>query len=72
MVDNMEDLEEVLLDLLGDGFQLDVDSEGQVIIYTGLRETDDGELEKFVSDDDLEEDLDIDPDLEQLDLDDEE
>jgi len=72
MVDNMEDLEEGLIDLLGDGYQIDVDNEGQIVIYTGLCENDDGELETFVSEEDLEEDLDIDPDQEALDLDDEE
>ena len=69
MIDNMEDLEEALIDLFGDGFQIDVDNEGQVIIYTGLRETDDGDLEEFISEEDLEEDLDVDPDKEPLDLD---
>jgi hypothetical protein len=68
MIDNMEDLEEALIDLFGDGFQVDVDNEGQIIIYTGLKETDDGELEEFISDEDLEEDLDVDPDQEPLDL----
>lgn len=72
MIDNMEDLEEALIDLFGDGFQIDVDNEGQVIIYTGLRETDDGDLEEFISEEDLEEDLDVDPDKEPLDLDEDE
>jgi len=71
IVDTMEDLEEALTDILGNGFQVDVDNEGQIIIYTGLRETDDGELEEFVSEEDLEEDLEVDPDQEPLELDEE-
>ena len=69
---NIEDLEEGLVDLLGDNFSIDVDSEGQIVIYTGLREDEDGELEEFTSDEDLEEDPDIDPDQEELELDDDE
>lgn len=72
MIDTMEDLEEGLIDLLGDGYQIDVDSEGQIIIYTGLRETEDGDLEEFISDEDLEEDLEVDPDQEPLELDEDE
>ena len=68
MVDNIEDLEEALTDLLGDNFQIDVDNDGQLIIYSGLRESEDGELEEFISEDDMEEDLDIDPDQEALEL----
>lgn len=63
---NIEELEESLVDLLGDNFDIDTDSEGQIIIYTGLREDDEGELEEFVSEEDMEE-IDVDPDQEELD-----
>ena len=69
---NIEELEEGLAEIIGDFFTVDVDAEGQLIIYTGLQENEDGELVEFLSDEDLEEDLDIDPDQEALDFDDEE
>jgi hypothetical protein len=62
---NIEDLEEALEDILPAGFQIDTDSHGQLIIITGLQQDDDGELVDFVSEDD-EEDLDVDPDFEPL------
>lgn len=69
---NIEELEEGLVDLIGDNYTIDYDSEGQLIIYTGLQEDDDGELERFVSEEDMEEDLEVDPDQEELELDEDE
>lgn len=63
-----EELEEALQDILGNGYQIDKDNHGQIIIYTGLREEDDGELVEFESDDD---DDDFDPEFEPLDDEDE-
>jgi hypothetical protein len=71
MIDNVEELVDELSDLIGDNFSIKTNSKGQIIILTGLCENDDGELETFVSDEDLDEDLDIDPEQEPLDLDDE-
>lgn len=68
---NIEDLEEALDDLLPGGFSIETDNHGQIVIYTGLKQEDDGELVSF----DPEEDEDFDPDTEPLedeDVDDEE
>jgi hypothetical protein len=59
-----EELEEALQDILGNGYQIDKDNHGQIIIYTGLCEDDDGDLIEFESDDD---DDDFDPEFEPLD-----
>lgn len=70
---NIEELEEALEDILPNGFQIETDNHGQIIIYTGLQQDDDGELVDFVQEDD--EDEDVDPDFEPLedeDLDDDE
>lgn len=64
---NIEELEEALEDVLPNGFQIETDNHGQIIIYTGLMQDDDGELIDFVADDDEdEEDEDFDPDFEPL------
>lgn len=68
---NIEELEEALDEVLPAGYSIETDSHGQVIIFTGLSQDDDGELITF----DSEEDEDVDPDLEPLgdeDLDDDE
>lgn len=68
---NYEELEEALDELFPGGFSIETDNHGQLVIYTGLTEDDEGELIPI----DLEEDEDIDPDLDPLeddDLDDEE
>ena len=48
----LEDLEEALEELFPNGFEIDTDSEGQVIIYTNLMEDEDGELVEFEEPDD--------------------
>lgn len=62
---NIEELEEALEDILPNGFQIETDNHGQLIIYTGLQQDDDGELVTFVNEDE-DEDLDVDPDFEPL------
>lgn len=59
---NIEELEEALEEFLPAGFQIETDKHGQIIILTGLRQDDDGEL----VDVDDDEDVDFDPDFEQL------
>lgn len=70
-VETIEELEEALDDLFPDrNFSIETDSQGQIVIYTGLKQEDDGSLVTF----DVEEDEDFDPDTESLedeDLDDE-
>lgn len=63
---NYEELEEALDELFPNGFQIETDNHGQLIIYTGLVENDDEELIPM----DVEEDEEVDPDLEHLDEDD--
>lgn len=65
---NIEDLEEALEDILPTGFRLEADKHGQLVIFTGLRQDDDGELVEFESEEDEEdeEDPDVDPDFEPL------
>jgi hypothetical protein len=62
-ISTIEELEEALVDVLGDGFRIDEDNQGQLVIFTGLREDDDGELVEYIDDEDLEEDPDLDPDM---------
>ena len=68
---NYEELEEALDELFPNGFSIETDNHGQLVIYTGLIESEEGELVPA----DLEEDEDVDPDLDPLeddDLDDDE
>ncbi len=65
---NLEELEEALSDILPGDFHIDTDKHGEVIIFTGLRQDDDGEL---VGTDQDEEDTDFDPDFEPLEDEDE-
>jgi hypothetical protein len=67
---NIEELEEALDELFPGGFSIETDNHGQVIVYTGLKQDEDGELLPI----EIEEDEDFDPDTDQLeddDLDDE-
>jgi len=63
---NLEELEEALEEFLPAGFEIETNSKGQIVIYTNLKQDDDGEL---VSLDDYEED--VDPDFERLEDEDE-
>jgi len=63
---NLEDLEEALVEILGEDFEIVTDEEGQLVVWTGLKEDEDGELVDYLSDEDVEEDMEIDPDREVL------
>ena len=63
----LEELEEALTDVLGDGYRIDEDANGQFVIQTGLCIDDDGELKVYVDPDDLEEDPELDPDMDNVD-----
>ena len=65
---NYEELEEALDELFPGGFSIETDRHGQLIVYTGLSQEDDGELKVLDSD----EDEDADPDFEPLVEDDDE
>ena len=54
----LEELEEALEELLP-SYQIETDNDGQIIIYTGLTESDDGELVPFDEDEDEEGELDF-------------
>lgn len=51
-VSSLEELEEELGNILPRGFTIETDSQGQLIIHTGLSSDDDGELMEFESDED--------------------
>lgn len=52
-------LEELLSDYLPGGFQIEKSKKGEIIIYTGLRQDEDGELVDLKGDIDSEEDSDF-------------
>jgi len=60
---NYEELEEALDELFPNGFSIETDNNGQLIIHTGLIEDEEGELVAA----DIEEDEEVDPDLDHLD-----
>lgn len=62
---NIEELEEELSNILVAGYELGTDKNGQLVIYTKLRQDDDGELHQFEGDEDEddEEDEELDPDF---------
>ena len=60
---NIEELEEILEEALQPGFSIETDKHGQIVILTGLKQDDDGELVP-VEDDEV--DPDADPDFESL------
>lgn len=53
---NIEELEEALEELFHGGFSIETDNHGQIVIYTGLTQDDEGEL--VASEEDEDEDLD--------------
>ena len=58
----LEELERRLPGLIGDNFRIVIDNDGQVIIFSGLRENDDdGELETLSGEEYSDEDLDLVP-----------
>ena len=61
---NMEDLEESLADILQAGFHIETNRHGEVVIYTGLHQDEDGELVEI--EEEADEDPDFDPDFEPL------
>jgi len=67
---NLEDLHESLEEVFGVGnFAIDYDNAGQLIVYTGLKISDDDEEELVpcgADDEDEEGELEIDPDFEPL------
>ena len=65
---DMLTLEDSLADILPAGFSFGQDRHGQLVIYTNLVEEEDGELVSFEGD----EEIDFDPDLQQLEDEDEE
>lgn len=68
MID-MEEMEEKLQEMFGDKYHVETDDDGQLIIFTGHSEGEDGEL-LVLSDEDLEDD-DLDPEFEPYEEDDE-
>jgi len=48
---SLEDLETVLEDVLPGGFQIDTDDNGQIIIFTNLKEDEEGNLVTFDEED---------------------
>ncbi len=70
----LEDLEEALEEILPSGFEIEMDKHGQLVIFTGLTQDDDGSIVEFEGDEDDDEDLDGDDedlDDDEEDLDDE-
>jgi hypothetical protein len=61
---NIEELEEALSEILPTGFQIETSASGQLVIYTGLQQDEDGELEDFEREE--EDDEDLDEDLDEL------
>jgi len=55
---NIEELEEALEELFHGGFSIETDTNGQIVIYTGLTQDDEGELVASEEDEDEDEDLD--------------
>lgn len=67
----LEELEEALEEILTAGFEIETDNNGQIVIYTGLCQNEDGDLVEFDGEED-EEDDDFDPDFEPLEEEDDE
>lgn len=68
-IDNIDELEEALDELFPNGYSIDTDSDGKIIVYTNLIKGDDGELLPFNEEESDDFDPDTDP-LEDEDVDD--
>lgn len=64
-IDNIDELEEALDELFPNGYSIETDGDGKIIVYTNIIKGEDGELTPF----DEEESDDFDPDLDPLDED---
>jgi len=60
MIMVLEDMEEALETIFPKGCRIETDDDGQVVIYTGLTENDEGELVPIGSSEDEEDDEDSD------------
>jgi hypothetical protein len=65
-IENIEELEEALDELFPGGFSIETNKHGELVIYSGLKQDEDGALSPL----DSEEDEDFDPDLDPLEDDD--
>ena len=61
-IENIEELEEALDELFPGGFSIETNKHGELVIYSGLKQDEDGILSPL----DSEEDEEVDPDLEPL------
>jgi hypothetical protein len=57
-----EELEAALAELLGDGVQLAEADTGELVIFTGLVQDEEGNLDTFLSEEDVDDDLELDED----------
>lgn len=55
---NVETLEELISEILPDGFRIELNKHKQVVIYTNLTCDDDGELVSLTDESEMEDDLD--------------
>lgn len=58
---NIEELEEALSEVLSFGFEITTNKKGEVIILTGMKEDEDGELISLEEEDDPDADPDFEP-----------
>lgn len=61
---DMDNLEESLAEILPAGFHIETNRHGEVVIHTGLRQDDDGELVEI--EEEVDDDPDFNPDFEPL------
>jgi hypothetical protein len=66
----LEELETALDEILPPGYSIEVNKRGEVVIFTNLKEGEDGEELVVISDDEV--DPDFDPDFDPLDVADDE
>lgn len=68
-IETIEELEEALDDILPVGYSIETNKHGQVVIFTGLKQDEDGQLTTMETEEDEDFDPDTDP-LEEEDIDD--